>query len=48
MNYYEVAILKSPLSNLTYQTNELIEIGTKVFVKLARLKNFVKLLFLKK
>ena len=27
MNYYEVAILKSPLQNLTYQSEEIIENG---------------------
>lgn len=38
MNYYEVAILKSPLQNLTYQSEELIEIGFVVEVILANRK----------
>ncbi|RXJ88133.1 primosomal protein N' [Arcobacter sp. CECT 8985] len=38
MKYYELAILKSPLCNLTYQSEEDIQIGTKVLVKLARMK----------
>lgn len=40
MYFYEVAILKSPLNNLTYQSEEKIEIGTKVFVKLRNRKVF--------
>jgi len=36
--YYELALLKSPLNPLTYQSDKLIDIGTKVFVKLARRK----------
>lgn len=39
MFYYELALLKSPLSNLTYQSEIQIEIGTKVQVKLQRRKN---------
>src|SRR5574344_594635 len=38
MNYYEVAILKSPLQNLTYQSEESIEIGFVVEVILANRK----------
>lgn len=38
MNYYELSILKSPLQNLTYQSIEKLEIGTKVLVKLAKIK----------
>ena len=39
MFYYELALLKSPLSNLTYQSENQIKIGTKVQVKLQRRKN---------
>lgn len=39
MFYYELALLKSPLANLTYQSETQIEIGTKVQVKLQRRKN---------
>lgn len=39
MNYYEVAILKSPLQNLTYQSEEIIENGYLVEVILANRKN---------
>ena len=39
MNYYEVAILKSPLQNLTYQSEEIIENGSLVEVILAKRKN---------
>lgn len=39
MNYYEVAILKSPLQNLTYQSEEIIENGSLVEVILANRKN---------
>ncbi|WP_148625040.1 primosomal protein N' [Aliarcobacter cryaerophilus] len=39
MNYYEVAILKSPLQNLTYQSEEIIEKGSLVEVILANRKN---------
>jgi primosomal protein N' (replication factor Y) len=38
MFYYEVALLKSPLNNLTYQSEEEIELGTKVEVKLRNRK----------
>ncbi|MGB5792546.1 primosomal protein N' [Poseidonibacter sp.] len=38
MHYYELALLKSPLNNLTYQSEEKIQIGTKVKVKLQRRK----------
>ena len=37
--YYELALLKSPLSNLTYYSEEKIEIGTLVEVTLQRRKN---------
>ena len=39
MNYYEVSILKSPLQNLTYQSEEIIENGSLVEVILANRKN---------
>lgn len=39
MNYYEVAILKSPLNSLTYQSEESIEVGTKVLISLRNRKN---------
>ncbi|WP_141054741.1 primosomal protein N' [Aliarcobacter cryaerophilus] len=39
MNYYEVAILKSPLQNLTYQSEDIIENGSLVEVILANRKN---------
>ena len=39
MNYYELAILKSPLQNLTYQSEENIENGSLVEVILANRKN---------
>lgn len=42
MNFYEVAILKSPLENLTYQSENLIEIGTLVEVTLANRKTQIK------
>ena len=38
MFYYELALLKSPLNNLTYQSEEEIEIGTRVCVKLRNRK----------
>lgn len=39
MYYYELALLKSPLNNLTYQSEEKISIGTKVLVKLRQRKS---------
>ncbi|RXK00371.1 primosomal protein N' [Arcobacter sp. CECT 8986] len=47
MKYYELAILKSPLSNLTYQSNETLQIGTKVLVKLARIKKLCEAVIIK-
>ncbi len=38
MYFYEVAILRSPLNNLTYQSENKIEIGTKVLIKLRQRK----------
>ena len=40
MNYYEIAILKSPLEPLTYQSNDEIKIGTKVSIKLQNRSTF--------
>ena len=48
MNYYELAILKSPLTPLTYQSENEIEIGKKVLVKLARMKKLCEAVVLKK
>ena len=39
LNYYELAILKSPLQNLTYESEEIIENGSLVEVILAKRKN---------
>ena len=38
MFYYELALLKSPLNNLTYQSETKLELGTKVSVKLRNRK----------
>ena len=38
MFYYELALLKSPLNNLTYKSEEEITIGAKVLVKLQNRK----------
>ncbi len=38
MFYYELALLKSPLNNLTYQSEDKITIGSKVKVKLQQRK----------
>lgn len=48
MNYYEVAILKSPLNPLTYQSEKEIKIGSKVLVKLARMKKLCDAVVFKK
>ena len=40
MKYYEIAILKSPLEPLTYQSNEDIQIGTKIAIKLQNRNTF--------
>ncbi|SKB28559.1 primosomal protein N' [Malaciobacter marinus] len=48
MNYYELAILKSPLTPLTYQSENEIKIGKKVLVKLARMKKLCEAVVLKK
>ncbi|MFY4817069.1 primosomal protein N' [Aliarcobacter butzleri] len=38
MYFYELALLKSPLENLTFQSEEEIKIGTKVLIKLKQRK----------
>ncbi|RXJ68200.1 primosomal protein N' [Halarcobacter ebronensis] len=48
MNYYEVAILKSPQENLTYQSLDEIENGTKVFISLRNRKNLIEAVVVKK
>jgi len=48
MNYYELAILKSPLTPLTYKSENEIKIGKKVLVKLARMKKLCEAVVLKK
>ena len=48
MNYYELAILKSPLDNLTYQSEEELEIGALVEVILANRKNLNQAVVIKK
>ena len=48
MNYYELAILKSPLQNLTYQSEEIIENGSLVEVILAKRKNSTLAVVIKK
>jgi primosomal protein N' (replication factor Y) len=40
MNYYEIALLKSPLEPLTYQSIENIDIGQKVTIKLQNRTTF--------
>lgn len=47
MYFYEVAILKSPLKNLTYQSNESIKIGSKVLVKLSMRKSLDEAVIIK-
>jgi len=39
MYYYELALLKSPLNNLTFQSKEKILLGKKVLIKLKQRKN---------
>ncbi len=48
MNYYEVSLLKSPLNPLTYQSEEEINIGSKILVPLARRKNSLDAVVIKK
>jgi primosomal protein N' (replication factor Y) len=47
MNYYEVAILKSPLSFLTYESQEDLNIGDKVLVSLRNRKNLCDAVIIK-
>ncbi|XOB63469.1 primosomal protein N' [Campylobacterota bacterium DY0563] len=47
MNYYEVVILKSPQSALTYQSEEELEIGTKVLVSIRNRKNLCEAVVIK-
>lgn len=47
MNYYEVSLLKSPLTPLTYEYDEKIDIGSKVFVKLRNRKKLSDAVILK-
>ena len=42
MNFYKLAILKSPLGTFTYQSEDSIDIGVKVMVQLANRKNYVE------
>ncbi|MDD2894493.1 MAG: primosomal protein N' [Aliarcobacter sp.] len=39
MYFYELALLKSPLNNLTFQSEEKLDIGAKVLIKLRQRKN---------
>ncbi|QKF66878.1 primosomal protein N' [Arcobacter venerupis] len=39
MYYYELALLKSPLNNLTFQSEKKITLGKKVLIKLKQRKN---------
>ncbi|MBP7769915.1 MAG: primosomal protein N' [Aliarcobacter sp.] len=48
MFYYEVALLKSPLNNLTFQSEEEIQIGTKVLIKLRQRKSLDEAVLIKK
>ncbi|MBS9782810.1 MAG: primosomal protein N' [Arcobacter sp.] len=47
MYYYELAFLKSPLQNLTYSSEEKLDIGLKVLVQLARRKNLSEAVVIK-
>ena len=48
MFYYELALLKSPLNNLTFQSENQIELGTKVLIKLRQRKVLDEAVVLKK
>ncbi|WP_417324178.1 primosomal protein N' [Halarcobacter sp.] len=48
MNYYEVSLLKSPLEPLTFQSEEDLELGTKVEVPLRNRKNYSDAVVVKK
>jgi primosomal protein N' (replication factor Y) (superfamily II helicase) len=47
MYYYEVALLKSPLSNLTYQSENEIDKGRKVLVKIQQRKSLNEAVIIK-
>ena len=47
MYFYELALLKSPLSNLTYQSEEELQVGQKVLVKLRGRKNLSEAVLIK-
>jgi primosomal protein N' (replication factor Y) len=47
MYFYELALLKSPLKNLTYQSKEKLEIGLKVLVKLRGRKSLDEAVIIK-
>ncbi len=47
MYYYEVALLKSPLSNLTYQSEKEIDKGSKVLVKIQQRKSLNEAVIIK-
>ena len=47
MFYYEVALLKSPLSNLTYESENKLDIGQEVLVSLQKRKNLSKAVIIK-
>jgi primosomal protein N' (replication factor Y) len=48
MYYYELALLKSPLNTLTYQSEENIKLGTKVAVTLGNRKVLNEAVVIKK
>jgi len=48
MNYYELALLKSPLNNLTFQSEESLEEGRKVEISLRNRKSFSDAVIVKK
>lgn len=48
MNFYEVALLKSPLEPLTYQYVDEIDIGTKVLVSIRNRKKLSEAVIIKK
>lgn len=47
MHYYELAILKSPLNNFTYKSEDSVKIGSKVLVQLARRKTLIEAVVIK-
>jgi primosomal protein N' (replication factor Y) len=48
VNYYELALLKSPLNPLTYESENSIELGIKVLVKLRNRKSLSEAVVIKK